>query len=230
MHLSTIILTVTPLLTATTALSIPFSEYISLRAHVLLKKSLLADPPLPASALPPPPGTLKYIALGVGTQNYTCATSTSSSIPVAIGAVATLSNIRTLVQVNPASVPSIPVLALKTAELTGTNAQNLPTLGKHFFNAAGKPTFDLTGGSPPARLTAKKVAAVPAPAGSYAGAQNEGAVPWLYLTDSGQGLSFGGITDVYRVETAGGAAPANCAGMAGAFEVQYAAEYWFYGP
>ena len=44
--------------------------------------------------------------------------------------------------------------------------------------------------------------------------------------------SHSGSTDneweVYRVEMVGGAVPRNCAGHEGTFDVQYAAEYWFY--
>jgi len=69
---------------------------------------------------------------------------------------------------------------------------------------------------------------VPAPAGSPVGQNNEGygAVAWLkLLTRDG---ATGNIEEVYRVNTAGGSPPPTCSGMPAAFEIQYAAEYWFF--
>lgn len=43
-----------------------------------------------------------------------------------------------------------------------------------------------------------------------------------------QSLSDDGTWEVYRVETAGGAVPADCSGQSSTFELTYAAEYWFY--
>ena len=48
---------------------------------------------MPLSALPPPDGSreLKYVLLGVGTQNYTCASGDESAVPGTTGAVGKLS-------------------------------------------------------------------------------------------------------------------------------------------
>lgn len=44
-----------------------------------------------------------------------------------------------------------------------------------------------------------------------------------------QGDVGGGVKEVYRVNTAGGSAPASCVGKVGTtFVQQYAAEYWLY--
>lgn len=51
-------------------------------------------------------------------------------------------------------------------------------------------------------------------------------MPWLKLT--ARSGATGNLEEVYRVNTAGGNPPATCAGMPATFEVQYAAEYWFY--
>lgn len=57
-----------------------------------------------------------------------------------------------------------------------------------------------------------------------------GAVPWLRLPAlTGQTGNNGDIKAVYRLNTAGGKAPATCESSPAAFSVQYAAEYWFYG-
>jgi hypothetical protein len=104
----------------------------------------------------------------------------------------------------------------------------LPYLGEHFFtNTPFSPEFDLTAVN--ARLVAKKLANVPAPANACTGPNNAGAVDWLLLADNGAALSYGGINTVYRVETAGGKAPATCAGQNGVITVPYATEYWYYG-
>lgn len=69
---------------------------------------------------------------------------------------------------------------------------------------------------------AKKTAAVPS--------VTAGSVPWLKLGHLATGET-GSIMEVYRMQTAGGSPPATCAGMGSAFEVPYAAEYWFWsGP
>lgn len=62
-----------------------------------------------------------------------------------------------------------------------------------------------------------------APKYACPGLASEGAVPWLYLKDN-VGISKGGIDTVYRLETAGGSAPASCKGSAPAFQVAYAAQ------
>ena len=210
------------------------------------------------SGLPTPPAglTLKYVALCLGTQNYSCpsttttgASSASSSsptstspqtpTPIPIGALATLYDATHLLLstsvLDPAALPalthSLPCLADALNMSLG-----LPFLGHHYFDGLSRPTFDLTAASPPAFLSAKKVADVPAPVGtglqqSCKGRDGAAAVDWLMLEDCGDGLSRGGVSVAYRVETAGGKAVGVCAaGQMGEVVVSdYAAEYWFYG-
>lgn len=71
-----------------------------------------------------------------------------------------------------------------------------------------------------------KVNDTAAPASACPGLTGEGAVRWLFLKDT-KGLSVGGVDTVYRVETAGGAAPATCKGMKPSFEVKYATQCKF---
>ena len=170
---------------------------------------------IPLNGLPAPTGlTLKYIALGLGTQNYTCASATSA--PTSIGALAVLYDATFLAL--PISAPLIPKYA--TLAYNTHSSLGLPTIGHHYFSAQGVPTFSLEAANPsPALLSAKKVANVAAPADSV-----KSSIDWLELVDNGLGLSKG-LKAVYRVETAGGAAPASCA-SAGVVTVQYAAEYW----
>lgn len=43
---------------------------------------------IPSSTLPPPTGlVLKFVGLGIGTQNYTCATPSSTAVPASDGAL-----------------------------------------------------------------------------------------------------------------------------------------------
>ena len=95
-------------------------------------------------------------------------------------------------------------------------------LGHHFFGADGTPTFDLTAVNK--ILYAKKVADIKAPATANKGPAGTGAVDWLQLTNKTGSVD---LQMVYRVETAGGAAPVNCTSTA-LISVQYAAEYWFF--
>ncbi|KAL1310524.1 hypothetical protein AAFC00_000808 [Neodothiora populina] len=173
----------------------------------------LCDPPL--NGLPSPVQLrFKYVALGLGTQNYTCANTSSS--PVATGAVATLYDATSLLSNAPEVIPVLPPLAYSTSSSLG-----LPTLGHHFFSASSVPTFDLQAANPPAFLSAKKVASVNAPSASV-----PNSVAWLYLADDGRGVSKD-LKAVYRVETASGSPPETCTKV-GPIEVKYSAEYWFY--
>ena len=67
---------------------------------------------------------------------------------------------------------------------------------------------------------------VTAPSDAYVGqfGVGYGAVDWLKLADAGGSV---GISQVYRVVTAGGKQMPSCTAE-GPFEVEYAALYWFY--
>ncbi|EON63346.1 hypothetical protein W97_02573 [Coniosporium apollinis CBS 100218] len=191
----------------------------------------------PPSSLPPPPSglVLKRVLLGLGTQNYTCATSTTASAPKSNGALATLHDLSPLLlPVKPmtavaALAPLVPPLALaRAAESSYTTAASLlglPSSGTHFFDAAGAPNFVLSGGAEVFRgkLQARTPAVVPA------GGSAAPAVDWLILADAGgsRGSLVGGV--VYRVWTAGGVVPASCEGLGKEVGVGYAAVYWVYG-
>ncbi|KAI5195870.1 hypothetical protein E4T39_08026 [Aureobasidium subglaciale] len=169
---------------------------------------------VPLNGLPAPDTlSLKYITLGVGTQNYSC--SAAGAVPTAIGAVADLYDASLLMSPSKASlIPSFAAVAYSTKTWF-----DLPTLGHHWFSAAGVPTFDTESRG---FLSAKKVAGVAAPKGCIGSS-----IDWLYLQDDGRGVSKN-VQAVYRVETAGGNPPATCS-KAGVVKVPYAAEYWFYG-
>ncbi|MCJ1247086.1 hypothetical protein MMC30_004297 [Trapelia coarctata] len=181
-----------------------------------------AVPPAATTPLPAISSGLSvyHIAIGRGTQNYTCADSTAASIPAAIGAVATLYNASCIAASNPTQLSSIPDMLLKVdmSELDGAIPDSFTQSGVHYFSNKTTPTFDLRQYG---FTNSKKVASVPAPASKIP------AVAWLKLAYDTSG-EVGSVREIYRLNTAGGTPPATCLGMPAAFEVQYSAEYWFY--
>lgn len=186
----------------------------------------------------------KFAFVGLGVQNYSCATTT----PASTGALATLFDATQLFSstfgkpaINNISSAYLHAYEQQSCTKFGStnvaqdnceqraNLLQLPIAGHHYFaNVSGKgvPTFDITKYNDV--LSAKKSASAAAPSGAYAGANNAGAVDWLYLIDDGTGKSHG-VKEVYRVETAGGDPVAGaCAQGAKVVGVKYAAEYWFY--
>lgn len=111
--------------------------------------------------------------------------------------------------------------AINSVSYPGTD--KFVVIGKHFFDAAGTPVFDLyTKGE---SLVGKKVDQVAPPANAASGPAGTGAVMWLKLDDKGGSK---GLKEVYRVITAGGNPTPSCK-KAGLFSIEYATEYWFYG-
>lgn len=118
-------------------------------------------------------------------------------------------------------------IALPTNEYARFPPADIELMGHHFFYNSTVPEFNLD--TTPAKqygiaMTNKK-AQLNAPSNASQG--EHGAVAWLYLTTiSG---TVGNYKSVYRVNTASGAAPDTCKGMPAAFEIQYAANYYFFG-
>lgn len=245
---SSTILCFLSLLTRTSSLALP-NPNPNPHRHALSARASPPAPPLPTlSGLPSPPSSLslKYIGLGLGTQNYTCnptsSSSTSSTTPASIGALATLYDATPLFLAATGLPASLSANALAALETTLTcaadvydTALGLSTLGHHYFDSLARPTFDLSGAAAgnggPAFLSAKKVADVPAPVGSAtcAGRDGGGAVDWLMLEDCGDGDSRG-VSVVYRLDTAGGKAVGACAvGAEGTVTSDYSALYYFFG-
>lgn len=178
-----------------------------------------------SSGLPTPTASPAIIALGVGTQNYTCNSTTSTySSNVAI---ADLYDITTLLKSS--TKDSICKLYLKNSQECESedNPLQLNLIGEHYFDASSKPNFDFSR-SQKGHLQAKKGAGVPAPetASKGVGQYENGAIDWLYLLDNGAGVSVD-LLSVYRVQTAGGKPPQSCSGDE-QIQIPYAAEYWFY--
>jgi hypothetical protein len=182
----------------------------------------IAPTPLPA---PSQGSTIQHIAIGRGTQNYTCASATADAAPVANGAVATLFNATCdSARLNSRVMADITTLALNYAIPAGSKAADRIS-GHHYFDAKKVPTFDLRTetnyGYVQATPDAVKSAA---PKDAAAGPNNMGSVAWLKLN-----AVEGDYKEVYRVHTAGGASPKTCEGIEGSFTVEYSAQYWFYG-
>ncbi|KAF7167529.1 hypothetical protein CNMCM5623_000853 [Aspergillus felis] len=190
-------------------------------------------------ALPAPSHGLKlrFVALGRGTQNYTCSSSDGSASPVAVGAAATLFDASCLVSNSPTIFHELPsamskvstdalgLFAVLLGQMTSRTSSGL-ILGEHYFTSTGDPMFDLRIGGHRDWIQAKKGSSVPAPSQLSSHSRDGGHnVPWLKL-----GFADGlGIREVYRIHTSGGQPPASCKGQKESFEVEYAAEYWFYG-
>ncbi|KAI0396150.1 hypothetical protein F5Y17DRAFT_138031 [Xylariaceae sp. FL0594] len=192
--------------------------------------------PLPAAGL-----VLKHVAVGRGTQNYTCDLSNSTAVPAAAGAVAALFNASCVASTYPDLLHSVPKLSLQfdlpASELVNATADalnnilgnvrlgptNLQVSGKHYFTDLTTPFFDLdTQHQRVGKAPCSKANATAAPADAPKGRAGEAAVPWLRLTAHAD--ATGGIKEVFRVKTAGGSAPAKCQGQPASFQVQYAAE------
>ncbi|KAJ5354641.1 hypothetical protein N7541_005685 [Penicillium brevicompactum] len=224
------------------ALASSFTNIYHQLDSIHLGNCSLANATLPLSAtktpLPAPSTnlTLKYVALGRGTQNYTCPSNSSSDPeskikPEATGAVATLFDASCLAAASESLLHEVPVLISTTplgslafmAALVaqGTRSTNL-IIGEHYFNGQGDPVFDLSLSGPDSWIATTKKAAVPAPNLTLGTSID---VPWLKL-----GYKKGhNLEEVYRVVTSLGDPPSTCAGQNATILVPYAAEYWFYG-
>ncbi len=185
------------------------------------------EPPLP----PPSEGlSLKHVAIGRGTQNYTCDLTNSTAVPVANGAVATLFNVSCIAATYPDLGAILSKVSLEfnltQSEVTHKLApSNLALSGTHFFTNGTTPFFnlDIAPGLQLGEVPCAKEAGSPAPKDAPKGQQGEPAVAWLKL--KARDGATGGLQEVYRVHTAGGSAPATCQGMPASFEVQYATQY-----
>jgi hypothetical protein len=180
----------------------------------------IAPEPLsaPAKGLKP-----RSIAVGRGTQNYTCATNDASSAPEAAGAYAHLFDASCIGALYPDLLARLPAMALgfNLSDPAQLGASPLPATGMHFFTDPKTAYFDLgddenRGGE----VWSAKEADTPAPSTAATGQQGESAVAWLKLETKGE--TGGNMKTVYRVNTAGGSPPATCEGMGETFEVEYA--------
>lgn len=167
----------------------------NLSAAILPVNDTKVHLPTPSSSL-----VLTYVALGRGTQNYSCSTSDSSTKPVAVGAAATLFDASCLALASMSLLHEVPAIMRRTplgslafmAE-TMSFATNTPGLiiGEHYFDADGDPYFDLRLGGANAWIVAAKKASADAPIreANTCGDTSSEDVAWLELKrKAGDGL------------------------------------------
>ncbi|SPN98812.1 related to malate dehydrogenase [Cephalotrichum gorgonifer] len=233
------------------------SEYFNLLAEKVRRYKVLDAPPecdvskavLPTSPdpLPVPDDStvIRHVAIGRGTQNYTC-TANATAAPVPAGAVATLFDASCLAATQPDLLTVLSHLAISyhpsplPFASSSANAgfgdgprprlgpSDLEVSGVHYFTAEGMPFFDLELADAGSVGVAKN-ASSPAPGDAPVGLGGEKAVGWLRLLAPEGKTGKGGLEEVYRVDTVGGSPPATCNGMPETFQVEYAAQYWFMG-
>lgn len=125
-------------------------------------------------------------------------------------------------------LPSIAYkISLPTNPYASFPPANLLLMGHHFFYDATTPEFNLdtTRYKQYGIAMTKKAASIDAPSDAAQG--DYGAVSWLYLTTTTG--TVGRYKSVYRVNTASGSPPHTCEGMPPSFEIQYSANYFFFG-
>jgi hypothetical protein len=177
-----------------------------------------------------PESTVSFVVVGRGIQNYTC--SGIGATPISVGAIATLYDATKIAVQNEDLLHTIPSLAVNDAPpaqggdfTLPSPFDSVPIIGHHFFNSEGMPVFSLS--AVHKIMFAERIDSIPAPSSASKGPAGTGAIAWLDLSVAPNPLNRGGLNQVYRVETAGGSAPATCASTR-VISVQYAAEYWFY--
>ncbi|KAI0576729.1 DUF3455 domain-containing protein [Pyrenophora tritici-repentis] len=164
----------------------------------------------PASALqqPTPDMKLALVAIGHGTQNYTCANA--SAVPAPIGAVAQLFN---------TTCDTSSIAKRDAAEALGSIQESTSdAVGAHFFLDNTTPDFDIKGLG---NTEAAKLQDTPAPNP----AKN---VKWLRLGPKAGSTSA--VKAIYRLNTQDGVAPATCEGKTAGevLAIEYTAQYWIY--
>jgi len=170
-----------------------------------------------------------YIVLGVGFQNYTCSSAGNYS---SVGAVAEIYDLSCLYgQPEFATIQDDVYACWKKAEHSKPDnvhcdALRKPvSLGQHFFiaNATGSlsPVWDFRSscrGHDDAYVVAARVGGIPAPTGGDD-------IDWLQL----KGVEGKLATDIYRVDTKSGKAPATCTPGSPDISVKYTTKYYLYG-
>lgn len=168
---------------------------------------------------------LSHVAVGRGTQNYTCDASKPDEAPKAVGAVAVLYNVTCTAAMYPDVAEKIPNMAVhfQLDDEARLGPVTMPVSGHHYFTSKGVPFFNLvTDSMNIGQVPCAKNSSAPAPSTASAGQVGDAAVPWLKLT-SVEGVT-GNIKEIFRVVTAGGSAPKTCKGQPNTIQVEYAAQ------
>ena len=167
------------------------------------------------------------VVVGRGVQNYDCKSDSAS--PEAVGADAKLYDVSCVVQSPGGSqllsqqVPRLLDIPSEDLQYFVSYAVPAANVGTHFFRQDGAPQFSFDDGTVGIM---SKDDSTSAPKNAR-GNENGPAVDWLRLVRK-EGEPDTGIEEVYRVYTAGGAAPKQCS-TAGKLTVEYVAVYWMFG-
>jgi len=218
------------------------SDYFNLLATRVQLAKVQSKPPtcdvtqarMPQAPVPLPAPSeghkVKHVAVGRGTQNYTCEANNKDAKPEAAGALAYLYDASCIAALYPDLLERIPAMALRfnLSDATQLGASPLSPTGIHYFSGPKTAYFKLADGKGHDKGEAycAKESASDAPLTAAVGQKDEKAVPWLMLKTHEP--TTGKIQEVYRVDTAGGSPPATCEGMSETFEVEYASVYWFW--
>ncbi|GJE92685.1 hypothetical protein PsYK624_088400 [Phanerochaete sordida] len=189
------------------------------------------------SALPAPPAEdPSFIALGVGVQNYTCA---STGTFTSTGAVAELFNLACKPEDDFDSATdrafarwSAAPVDVTAFDLIARFKGSPRVLGQHYFivnpvtGSGLSAKWDFTSaslsGHPDAFVVGARTGDVPAPTDPTVN------IDWLSLSAV---PNLGGdlADDVYRVQTRGGQPPVSCTPGTPDISVRYVSQYWFFG-
>lgn len=146
-----------------------------------------------------------------------------------MGAVATLFDATCLAADNSDKMAQLPNTALQITQNSDIESElsnaKVDLLGHHFFQQT-TPVFNLdtTAQRQKGIAFTKVQKKIDAPTTADKG--DNGAVEWLYLSTIDG--TVGNYKSVYRVNTAGGAAPKTCENASSEIIVQYAANYYFF--
>jgi hypothetical protein len=196
MHWHWFLVTVVAAMAAAKPSFFPFKSDKLFAGKPLGKRGQLCSCNLTSAVLPqrgsppelpdPSPGlTLKHVGMGRGTQNYTCATADGNSVPVAIGAVASIYDASCLISSNSELYDRMAYRILQLSRAVNTLLVNIASqvfnaeilLGIHYFPLPKIPLFDLRFNEDTDWATAGVIAKVPAPVSAATPA-----VDWLKLT------------------------------------------------
>ena len=190
--------------------------------------------------------TLRHVGLGVGIQNYSCASMTAT--PTRIGAIASVFDItsyslshgiKASTDLGVAYYKAYVKLPCQASQNLDdntcqmkANSNGLQHLGHHWFqlvNSVGVPYFSIPGDNL-SLVSAQKVGDVAAPTDAYGGGKTgHGAVDWLLLTRDGSPANVGPFTEIYRILTCGGKPdPNGCSSGMEILSYKYTALYWYF--
>ncbi|KAJ7653968.1 hypothetical protein DFH06DRAFT_1270045 [Mycena polygramma] len=191
------------------------------------------DLPTNQTALVNPTSAPLFVMLGVGVQNYSCSSTTSTY--ASIGAVASLFDISCLENTplfTPIQTVAFDVWSEAPASVTATSIGRTIgaplLLGYHYFVTSPSgtglsPIWDFTStgkfaGDSTAYVMGAKVGDILAPTSPSTN------VDWLALNNAQGALA----SKIFRIDTVGGQPPTSCVAGSAPISVKYTAKYYLY--